>query len=735
MLVKCPSCNTEYDCEPGKYRCVCGAEFTAEPEIPSPIMPSDLDVTIRPQLKHTSQGGPVAPSDIDLTIRPNRTHDSQETNDVTMPGRHERIIDGRIKVGDLILGRYKVLSELGQGGMGVVYRCFDETAGIEIALKSLPPELSHNALEMNDVRENFRLVSRLVHQNIAIYRNLERDAATGNCYLIMECVSGEDLRIWIRRKRGEGSLTLKTVLPVIRQIASALDYAHEEKVIHRDIKPGNIMINAEGHVKVLDFGLAAQIQTSMTRVSMVSQDTGGTAPYMAPEQWRGKVQGATADQYALAVMTYEMLAGHLPFESTDVAVLREAVLNETPDPIESLPKSAQAALERAMSKAPAKRFRSCADFVSALDGKAVEAAAPAGPAAGSVSATGNAVASRDFAPGDSANEARIIRRISILMEQREWGKAVSYCEKLLESDPENGDLYLMMCMASCHIPNEDALKRAGQNLAYDRNFQMALKFASPERRKELTQIQYLQADHILEQIKAKYKVQELIQTPAPLGMDESFRIAVANASPNLKTELLNTQKYQSEYWLNQCMAAHYVSNEAQLADCDAPLNEDAYFNLALQCASPERRDQLQKLLTAQSDLFLQKCMKKHHVSNSSKLSHVKKPLLLEDPYFRKAMTCASAKSRGQLQEIANNQTKYLNSSGLKFLKCMKTGALTGLLAGLLIAFIAVGNVNKNGSNAETVGVFLACLFGCAFWGTVIGLLCGIISLFKKLVKH
>jgi len=735
MLVKCPSCNTEYDCEPGRYRCVCGAEFTAEPESPSSAMPPDIGLTIRPRQNHAPQAGSGALSDIDLTIAPRRAqpHPSQEASDVTMPGRHERKPDGRFAAGDLILGRYKVLSELGQGGMGVVYRCFDETAGIEIALKTLPPELSHNTLEMNDVRANFRLVSRLVHQNIAIYRNLERDATTGNCYLIMECVSGEDLRNWIRRKREEGSLTLRTVLPVIRQVASALDYAHEEKVIHRDIKPGNIMINTEGHVKVLDFGLAAQIQTSMTRVSMVSQDTGGTAPYMAPEQWRGKVQGAAADQYALAVMTYEMLAGHLPFESTDVTVLREAVLNETPDPIESLPKFVQTAIEHAMSKDPSKRFRTCSDFIAALDGKAVEPAA-AGPAAGSISATGNAVATRSPAPGDAANDARIIRRISILMEQKEWGKAVSYCEKLLESDPENAGLYLMMCMASCHIPNEDALKRAGQNLAYDKNFQMALKFASPERQKELTQIQYLQADHILEQLKAKYKVQELIHTPAPLGTDESFRIAVANASPELKTELLNTQKKQSEFWLNQCMAAHRVSNEAQLADCDAPLTEDAYFGLALQCASPERREQLQKLLATQSELFLQKCMKKHHVSKPSKLAHVKKPLLLEDPYFRKAMTCASAKIRSQLQEIANNQTKYLNSSGLKFLKCVKAGALTGLLGGLILSLVAVPNI-RNTSRVESVGVFFACVFGCVFWGTVIGLLCGIISLFKKMANH
>ena len=342
MLVKCPSCNAEYDCEPGKYQCVCNAKFKVMPD------------------------GSVTPTDNDSTNRSGLMFDT-DANDVTMPGRRIRKPDGRFETGYMILGRYRVLSELGRGGMGVVYKCFDETAGIEIALKALPPELSQNTQEMNDVRENFRLVSRLVHQNIAIYRNLERDSITGNCYLIMEYVSGEDLRSWIRRKREEGGPTLENVIPIIRQVAAALDYAHGEKIIHRDIKPGNIMINEEGHVKVLDFGLAAQIHTSMSRISVSSTgETSGTAPYMAPEQWRGKVQGPAADQYALAVMTYEMLAGHLPFDNPDISVLREAVLNETPDPLESLPRFVQTAIERAMSKDPAQRYDKCSVFATTL---------------------------------------------------------------------------------------------------------------------------------------------------------------------------------------------------------------------------------------------------------------------------------------------------------------------------------------------------------------------------------
>ena len=312
------------------------------------------------------------------TIPPKKYNGSVAGNDVTMPGRRERKPDGRFAVGDLIMNRYKVLAELGQGGMGVVYKCFDETAGVEVALKALPPELSHNTLEMEDIKENFQLVAKLIHQNIAVSKNLERDNSNGNYYLIMECVDGLDLRRVIKRKRKSGNLTLEMILPLIKQIASALDYAHSEKIIHRDIKPGNIMITPKGKVKVLDFGLAAQIHTSMTRVSMAYHGTSGTGPYMAPEQWRGRAQGAPADQYALAVMTYEMLAGRLPFESSDASVLREAVLKDTPEELENISKPAQDAIKRAMSKEPSERFASCSDFVAALGGKKVKSAKPAG---------------------------------------------------------------------------------------------------------------------------------------------------------------------------------------------------------------------------------------------------------------------------------------------------------------------------------------------------------------------
>jgi formylglycine-generating enzyme required for sulfatase activity len=277
----------------------------------------------------------------------------------------------RWKEGEEILGRYVVEGELGQGGMGVVYACRDKVGGIRVAVKALPPELSHNSVEMEEVRENFELVYKLSHPNIAGARTLEQDGQ-GAYFLVMEVAEGESLRTWMRRKQKEGGVSLEAAAGVLRQVAAALDYAHGERVVHRDVKPGNVMVDGRGRAKVLDFGLAAQIRTSLSRVSRAFRGTSGTGPYMAPEQWEAQPQDAKTDQYALAVMAYEMLAGRLPFENSDPDVLKEAVLHGEIREIPGLAKGAMGVLRRGMAKDPAKRFGSCGEFVEALAGGATE---------------------------------------------------------------------------------------------------------------------------------------------------------------------------------------------------------------------------------------------------------------------------------------------------------------------------------------------------------------------------
>ncbi|MBO5694798.1 MAG: protein kinase, partial [Lentisphaeria bacterium] len=291
--------------------------------------------------------------------------------DKTMPGYRDRQTDGRFEPGDLILGRYKVLAELGKGGMGIVYKCEDQTSHVCYAVKTLAPELTDSKWEMEEILYNFQLVQKLHHPNIANYNALELDPQTNRYFLVMEYVEGEDLRYWLRSRRREGADLQQVIPPVVRQIAQALDYAHSQKIVHRDIKPGNIMIDGVGNVKVLDFGLAAQIHSSLSRVSIQSVNeasTCGTIPYMAPEQWRGGEAEAASDQYALAATVYEMFSGRPPFDSADKDILRNCTLHEAPRPLKDVSPAIRSAVEKALAKEPEDRFNSCADFAAALGG-------------------------------------------------------------------------------------------------------------------------------------------------------------------------------------------------------------------------------------------------------------------------------------------------------------------------------------------------------------------------------
>ncbi len=278
----------------------------------------------------------------------------------------------RFRPTDKILGRYVVREELGQGGMGVVYLCFDTVGNVDVAVKGLPPEVSHNADEMEEIRANFQLVNDLRHPSIAGIRTLDKDEK-GDYYLVMDVARGMNLSRWMRTNR---DATLERKLAVLAEVASALDYAHSRKVMHRDIKPENVMIDEEDHVQILDFGLAARIRTSMSRVSMITRSMSGTPTYKSPEQWRGHPQNAAADQYSLGVMAYEMISGYLPFDNDDFEMLRMAVLNEDVQAVQDVPPYVNAALARALAKNPEDRFATCGDFVTALSGGKVSSKKP-----------------------------------------------------------------------------------------------------------------------------------------------------------------------------------------------------------------------------------------------------------------------------------------------------------------------------------------------------------------------
>ena len=291
------------------------------------------------------------------------------------------------------IDKYELVRELGEGGFGTVYLAHDTVAGVDVAVKGLPPEVKHNESELESIRGNFALVKRLRHPNIVAVTDLHQALSVSysskdvesklrvferDTMVVMDYAPGVTLAKWRRQFPG-GKVPLDKAIAVVRQVASALDYAHGQKVLHRDVKPANVMVeSADGGklvARVLDFGLAAEIRSSMGRLSREIRDTSGTRPYMAPEQWLGKKQGPATDQYALAVMFYELVVGDVPFASVfdcgDLAVMRLAVTTDAPAIPADLPKCVRRALAVALAKKPEDRFASCGEFAAALEGKKV----------------------------------------------------------------------------------------------------------------------------------------------------------------------------------------------------------------------------------------------------------------------------------------------------------------------------------------------------------------------------
>ncbi|MFQ5662499.1 MAG: protein kinase [Terriglobia bacterium] len=281
------------------------------------------------------------------------------------------------------ISHYHIAAKLGEGGMGAVYRAEDTKLQRAVALKFLPTELAADAEARQRLVKEARAASRLNHPNIAtIY---EVGEAEGTPFIAMELVSGESLKEVLLR----GALPAPQLLQVARQIAEGLNEAHQAGVLHRDIKPGNIMLDTKGRVKVLDFGLAVftgrERQKGETEENFISRtatqwSTGGTVPYMSPEQLRGEPTDARSDIFSFGVMLYECLAGRLPFwGETSIDVLH-AILREPPRPLRGLvpdisPEWEQL-VERCLEKDPAKRYRSMAQVLEALRRAAVPATRP-----------------------------------------------------------------------------------------------------------------------------------------------------------------------------------------------------------------------------------------------------------------------------------------------------------------------------------------------------------------------
>src|SRR6188508_3425118 len=236
------------------------------------------------------------------------------------------------------LGPYEILSALGAGGMGEVYRARDTKLDRSVAIKILPEAFAADAERIARFQREARTLASLNHPNIAHIHGLEE--SDGVRALVMELVEGEDLAQRIAR----GAIPVAEALAIAKQMAAALEAAHEQGIIHRDLKPANIRVRPDGTVKVLDFGLAKATEApgvvspgvsqspTITRLAMTHAGMIlGTAAYMSPEQARGKPVDKRADLWAFGCVLYEMLTGKRPFKGHTSSDVVAAILTVDPD--------------------------------------------------------------------------------------------------------------------------------------------------------------------------------------------------------------------------------------------------------------------------------------------------------------------------------------------------------------------------------------------------------------------
>ena len=269
------------------------------------------------------------------------------------------------------LGPYEILDLLGTGGMSEVYRARDTRLGREVALKVLAAASSLDSSRVDRLMKEARAVSRLNHPNICTLHDVGQE--NGLPFLVMELLEGTTLA----HELAKGPFSVARAVTVAIEIADALDAAHRRRVIHRDLKPGNVMLTPTG-VKLMDFGLAKLQEPEPSRsgmsstLSIASSEDGamlGTLPYMSPEQVQGRRADGRTDLFALGVMLYEMVTGARPFRADNRAALIAAILTETPPPASGLSLASpylDRVLARSLEKDPDRRWQSARDLASAL---------------------------------------------------------------------------------------------------------------------------------------------------------------------------------------------------------------------------------------------------------------------------------------------------------------------------------------------------------------------------------
>src|SRR3954452_18156603 len=291
-------------------------------------------------------------------------------------------------IGTVLSGRYRLEAKLGSGGMSTVYLARDQTLDRQVAVKVMHREMSEQKEQLERFRQEARAVAKVSHPKLVSVIDAGEDG--GHPYIVFEYVEGETLKQRIGR---EGALDPQEAIAYAIEIARGLSVAHGRRMVHRDIKPQNILIDAEGRAKLTDFGISRQLeQDGMTATGRVL----GTTDYVAPEQAMGRGADPRSDIYSLGVVLYEMLVGQVPFQAdSQVGVAMKHVNEELPDVQPRRPElSAAAALvvERATAKDPNERYQNVAEMIDDLETALEVEAARAG------STTGEATSILDAVP-------------------------------------------------------------------------------------------------------------------------------------------------------------------------------------------------------------------------------------------------------------------------------------------------------------------------------------------------
>jgi serine/threonine protein kinase len=266
---------------------------------------------------------------------------------------------------ELFADRYRLERRLGVGGMSTVRLGFDTRLERYVAVKLLAEHLAEDANFVARFRREALAAARLVHPNVVQVFDFGLDDETGRNFIVMEHVDGHSCAEILR---DEGARPPEEAVAILAQACRGLDYAHRNGVVHRDVKPGNLLRSHEGVVKLADFGIAKAAEDSeITKTGSVL----GTAAYLSPEQARGEKAGPPADLYALGVVSYQLLTGRLPFEAaslTDLARLQESSMPESPSDVEpGVPRALGEAVMRALHPLPEGRYEGALEMSDALE--------------------------------------------------------------------------------------------------------------------------------------------------------------------------------------------------------------------------------------------------------------------------------------------------------------------------------------------------------------------------------